>query len=187
MNATWNAYGVSGQGSLQNVLCNDKTGRLIAHFKKNGTAGTVSSLFSRSLTSAQYERLTPEDDTRTFEDPISSATSPYVYTNVFRIQPHPKEKTASVLTWEELIRVNLETKQRETLLTETDLATEISGKRPYVSQILGCSNTGGESIILSIAWQHRSDKGQHAEYWVYRMTLDTKKLAKLGQLYDTGI
>lgn len=184
----WEKYGVSGKQSLLGVLCNDRAQKLVAHFRQNEQASSAASLYCRSYSSKQYERLTKEDDMYTYEDPVSSPVSPYVYANLSRCDPHPKEPRSFVLAWQSLVRISLETKAQETIVDEQALLKMVNGEDPYVSHVFGVGYIDStESIICGISWQVRTGNSHSAEYGLYRLLPSSGALQKLGPILGTAM
>ena len=178
MGKRWAHIGIEEEDSFEEIFFSSSANRIIVQVSRNGDPLRLESLFVRSPTERNYERLTPRSENLSYSDPVLPASAPFVFINVWKKTKMKGDMVGG--DWIGLSSINLETRELKQIADEKRLAEALQCERAWVSRILNAS-IDGNTIYCSIAM----DTANKIGYWLCTLSLSDGSISKVSELTDT--
>lgn len=184
MKIDWELVGISGESNFLQLFFDAHSGTLLAHcYKSIGNGYGIKSLWGRWVADEKYRRLTSDDSSLSFEDPVLSPVSPHLYTNVIRVEERNGDYDG--YAWDSVRRIDLSTDACEIIMSPDAIADDPDEVKAWVSTVHGVSGDGSE-VYCSVANQRRGGRAvSPTEYYLSRYIVGEGRLEPITRLLAT--
>ena len=184
MKIDWELVGISGQNNFLQLFYDAHSGTLLAHcYKSIGGGYGIKSIWGRRVSDEKYAKVTPDDPSLSFEDPVLSPASHHLYTNVIRVEERNGNYDGYV--WDSVRRIDLATGTDEIIIGADAVADDPDEVKAWISTVHGVSGDGRE-LFCSIANQKRGGRAlSPTEYYLSRYIVAEGRIEPIARLHAT--
>ncbi len=184
MKIDWELVGISGENNFLQLFFDVHSGTLLAHcYKSIGNGYGIKSLWGRRISEKKYGKVTPDDPSLSFEDPVLSPASHHIYTNVIRVEE--RNGNYDGYGWDSVRRIDLTTGADEIVISPDGVAADPVGVKAWISTVHGVSGDGRE-LYCSIANQKRGEDAiSPTEYYLSRYIVGEGRIEPITRLLAT--
>lgn len=179
----WRSIGIPSESRFVELYYEPASAQFLAHFYRGlGKGYGVKSLYARHFTDETYRKITPEDESLTYEEVVLCRDLSKIYVNVFTVRKRGKKFLG--YEWHSVQEIDTDTGEVSVLLSADDLQVEEPYVKGWISRLRRVKGNGSE-IICTIAFKRKREKqGTAIEYYICKIfpqSGEYQRITKMAQ------
>jgi hypothetical protein len=170
--------GLPEDGRFRALLYNAFAECLIAAFSRSPEPPTViEELYYRRISSSEYLKIDGLGDKLSLRFPVSSPSSPLIFSNVFSCRPN-----AAGYDWQSISSFDLVTHQIRRVFEPASIPRFDGCEKAWISSLLSISGDGlSLTVTMGIPLTESADL-QSLNYWVCNLRLSDLAITRIAKL-----
>lgn len=177
-----NRYLLSEQEVCIETRFNDASHVMVQQAGRSRANGFVKSLFYRQVGQDRYRLLAGGYDDISYDAVVVASNQPFAYANRMRVRESTAdEKTRLIYDWESLVRLDLESGEEKTLLSQS-ISNE-SDEEYWISQLLSMG-ADDESLVFIAGSMPKVGSHKEVSYSLSRLVLKSVRVEIIARFAD---